>query len=134
MLSKIPADDVSASSIVGNANQEVIRSMLSPSVTNMVTDMQITYPLTASELTNVDQTMKKLVRMGPLSMKKSVESKMIPITGSLSDSMIIDSEYQRDISGKLPLEVETNMYPQISDTREEPNAMLNANTVNLPVI
>ena len=134
MLSKIPADDVSASSIVGNANQEVIRSMLSPSVTNMVTDMQITYPLTASELTNVDQTMKKLVRMGPLSMKKSVESKMIPITGSLSDSMIIDSEYQRDISGKLPLEVETNMYPQISDTREEPNAMLNANTVNLLVI
>ena len=134
MVSKIPADDVSASSIVGNTNQEVIRSMLSPSVTNMVTDMQITYPLTASELTNVDQTMEKLVHMGPLSMKKSVESKMIPITGSLSDSMIIDSKYQRDISDKLPLEVETNMYPQISDTREEPNAMLNANTVNLPVI
>ena len=132
--------DVTPSSIMANdidhTSQEVIRSMVSPSVTNVVTSMELAYPLTASKITNMGQKMEKIVHVNPLSVERSVESKMIPISGSLSDSMVIGSNYRKEISDKswsLPLEVETNMYPQISDTREEPSDMLNANanTVNL---
>ena len=121
-ISKIPADDLVDSST--NTDQEVIRSMVSPSVMHRATNMRIDYPLTASKLTNKVQSsiMDPNVQAFP------------SIPGN--DSMIDNANYRKGIADKYwssPLTVGTNIGPQISDTQEKRNAVLDVNTANLAV-